>query len=246
MRASRTFIELLKGNSVLYNTDEDPRIDFLFRKPDGNIHAGLWQGDYLNDHSDINWEDPQLSRPRITPTMPFYFFTKAQINLMKAEVASAFGGITMPNTVEGYYDLAIEADADRLNLVFSDSVSAGHFEEINSDDIASFDEYNSDMEAIMIQKWIACANTMPLEIFLDHNKTGYPQEYEYKLTDEDFNKDNAYGKWVQSPTSTLSPPANFPKRLLYSATELNRNPNSPETQKPIDEPLWWDGEPYSY
>ncbi len=240
MRASRTFIELLKDTG-------DPRIDYLFSSPDENVHAGLWQGDYLNDHSNVNWEDPQLSRPRITPTMPFYFFTKAQINFMKAEVAEVFGGdISMPKDVEGYYEDAIDADATRLMAVFADSVSAGHFDEINVDDIEDLNSYGSNIEGIMVQKWIACANTMPLEIFFDHNKTGYPQEYEYKLTDEEFKEDDAYGKWVQSPTSVLTPPANFPKRLLYSATELNRNPNSPEEHKTIDEPLWWDGEPYSY
>lgn len=241
MRASKTFIDYLIEK-------EDPRVDFIF-KPAAVGHAGMYQGDYLNVYSGFNAENPQLSKPRITPLMPFYFFTKAQILFMQAEVAARYGH----GDAQTLYNEAISADVVRLNTTFKDEIELGELTAFTADTTILVDapfptsgDLEDELEAIIVQKWIASAGVTSLEAFFDHNRTGYPRESSVFLKDEDFSSTYVIGEWLSAPSSVLAPPNIFPKRLLYSSSEINRNPNAPQEFKLINEPLWWDGAPYSY
>ncbi|MBN2662233.1 MAG: SusD/RagB family nutrient-binding outer membrane lipoprotein [Bacteroidales bacterium] len=241
MRASKTMIDYL-------NDVNDPRIDYIYVKdPAATDHIGVFQGDYLNTYTEYNVQKPMLSRPRITPTMPFYYFTKAQVLLMLAEAELRFGNAGMAQT---YYEAAMVADADRLNALFASEISSGELVEIDPVLLDGIADYNYPvggsidqiMEKIILQKWIVSANVMAIEAFFEHNRTGYPPEAPYKLSDDEFEDyyDLTKGEWIQPPNSVLTPPILFPKRLLYSSTEMNRNEFAPAEVKSINEPVWWD------
>lgn len=239
MRASKTMIDYLLDVN-------DPRVDYIYDlDPKSTTHNGLYQGDYLNIYTEYDAENPQLSRPRITPTMPFYYFSQAQVLFMIAEAQLRFGN---PDLAEDLYNQAIAADVARLNSLFSDEISLGELTEIDIVLIENIAEYNypssgSDeekLEAIIVQKWIASANIMAIESFFEHNRTGFPKESSITLHNEEFEDNYVLGEWIQPPNTVLSGSILFPKRLLYSSTEMNRNEYAPTDVKSINEPIWWD------
>ena len=235
MRASKTLLHFL-------DTLKDYRYEFIYKPTSDGDYAGIYQGDFRNVYTAPNEQDPKFSSPRITPTMPFYFYTKAQIDLMLAEVNVRYGFGSDAYTL--YYD-AISDDVNRLNSIFSDEISNGELTALIADTIKSryyFPTTGSKeqkIEAIIVQKWICLANIDGLEAFFEHNRTGYPRECPYKVSDEAFKDNYVPGQWTVSVTGVLAPPHEFPKRLVYSSTEQARNPYTPAPVA-LNVPQWWD------
>jgi len=239
MRASKTLIDYL-------DLKNDPRIDYIFIEPSSGGHNGYWQGDFRNVYTVPNVSEPKISKPRMKATMPFYLFTKAQVLFMLAEVdVRYFTG----NNAQTYYNNAILADYTRLNTIFAEEIADGDLTILNTS--ASFTLSGSTTEAkienIIIQKWIAAANIQGIDAFFDHNRTGYPREYEKLISDEEFEDDYTKGFWTVAVNAVTASPYYFPKRLLVSSTEINRNPNASEIEvKSVNVKTWWDGSPYWY
>ncbi len=235
MRASKTLLDFLVANG-------DNRYKFIYKPTNSGQYVGIYQGDFRNKYTAPNQQSPKFSSPRITPTMPFYFYTKAQIDLMLAEVNVRYGLGTDASTL---YDNAISDDVSRLNSIFADEIADGDLEQLDADNVQSIYSFPSSgteaekIEAIIVQKWICLANIDGLEAFYEHNRTGYPKESPYKLSDEDFQNKYVKGEWTVSVTSVLAPPIEFPKRLVYSSTEQSRNPYTPKPVA-INVPQWWD------
>jgi len=234
MRASKTMIDFLKDKN-------DDRYMFIY-EPNSGSYDGIYQGDYRNVYTAPSQEDPQFASPRYIPLMPFYFYTKAEVLLMLAEVNVRYGLGTNAATL---FDQAIEADVERLNSVYSEQIANNDLTSLDASDVQSKYTYpttgtdEQKIEAIMVQKWICLANIDGLEAFFEHNRTGYPKESPYLLSDEDFADNYVKGEWTVSVTSVLAPPIRFPKRLIYSSTEQSRNPNTPSV-KLLNVPQWWD------
>ena len=76
---------------------------------------------------------------------------------------------------------------------------------------------NDKIKAIITQKWIASAIRVPIEAWLDYNRTGYP----------DFLKVSANSQIGGGL---------MPKRIFFTANETSRNVNAP-AQKKIETPV---------
>ena len=235
MRASKTLLDFLVNKG-------DNRYKFIYKPTNGGQYVGLYQGDYRNKYTAPDQQDPKFSSPRITATMPFYFYTKAQIDLMLAEVNVRYHLGTDAATL---FNNAIADDVNRLNFIFTDEISNGDLDQLQASTIQSLYTFPSGgteadkIEAIIVQKWICLANIDGLEAFYEHNRTGYPKECPYKLSDEGFKDNYVYGEWTVSVTGVLAPPIEFPKRLVYSSTEQARNPYTPSPLA-LNVPQWWD------
>lgn len=238
IRASKTLLDYLDEKG-------DPRIDYIYVAP-ASGHDGYFQGDFRNVYSHPDDAEPSVSVPRVTPLMPFYFFTKAEILFMQAEIALRGWGEGDPKEL---YENAIKADIDRLHTIFSTEISDGDLTQISEDNISDMltvdyvfpinGTFDDKLEAIIVQKWIAMANIQGLEAFFEHNRTGYPTECLTLISDENFESDYKVGQFMIAVNGVLSAPIYFPKRLLFSSTEQNRNPHTPEV-KSLNKPIWWD------
>ncbi len=240
MRASNTLVSFL-------DDVDDPRIAFIFQKTKAGKYRGLYQGDFRNYYSDTtDAQEPEFSSPFYVPLMPHYFFTKAQVLLMRAEVAARFPSLETKTAAE-LYNSAIEADVNRLNSVYSDYINDNDYnlDQLDPEDVQAKYSYpatgtlDEQIEAIIVQKWVCLANINGLEAFFEHNRTGYPKESEVNPGDDNFLSEYVPGEWTVSVTGVLAPPIRYPKRLIFTSTEQSRNPNTPEV-KSLNEPLWWD------
>ncbi|WP_321424950.1 SusD/RagB family nutrient-binding outer membrane lipoprotein [uncultured Bacteroides sp.] len=154
-----TFIKRLSGNVVASNTllsflqnNSDPRISKLFiASATGSTYAAVPQGAYsaLAGKTIKNY-----CTPNVAPTAPVYFFTKEEVQFLKAEAEARYGS-------------AANAEADFNSGVQMSLVSLG----LSKDAIVY--PYNG-IQSIIEQKWIAATNKNAIESFFDINRTGYP------------------------------------------------------------------------
>lgn len=240
IRASKTLLDYL-------DDENDDRLPFIYKPTSSGALAGMYQGDYRNEYSYPGVSSPDVSSPRVTATMPFYFMSLAEVNFLLAEAYLLVGNVAQAQT---YYEAAIIADVNRLNSTFLSTDD--ELEEIDPEDIytgyADFTDATTDeemLELIIVQKWIALANIGGLEMFFEHNRTGYPRESAVVLGDDNFFDDYIVGQWTPSVTGVLTGNIIYPKRLLFPSTEQNKNPNTP-TVVPLNTPVWWDVKEYTY
>lgn len=248
IRASKTLLSFLQERT-------DPRLNFIFDAPTSGTHSGIWQGDYRNRFTKPDEQDPTFSEPRIHPLQPVYFISKAESKFMQAEVAVlGWGNGEDPGEL---YKAAIDADIDRLESIYSEEIADGSEPELSiiedrgliynpdygKSPFPTYGTVEEQIEAIIVQKWIAFTNRQGVEAFFEHNRTGYPRVNELNPEDEGFFDEGTPvgytpGYFTESIESVL-PRGEFPKRLLFPASEKSKNPNTPATEE-INVPVWWD------
>lgn len=212
LRASATMHTFLTDNS-------DERLEAFYGP--GN---SLDQGDYNNSAAPATFSIADL-----TPLAPVYFISLAESKFMQAEAMLRYNSGTGAKTLyddgvtaafaqqPNFYDdtLGSEEAQTWTNEVYFDAApyiaSGGVYEYPAS----GFDDQ---LEAIIVQKWIASYPGNGADAFFEWQRTGYP----------DF--------FTVSVNGVLG--ANFPQRLLYPNTETSRNQNAPEVV-PITTAVWW-------
>lgn len=208
-----TFMDRLAGNvaasktliDTLINT-ADPRLTAIFIPAEASgIEVGIGQGRYKEDQSKYaNYKN--LSTPNVTGLSPVYLFTVPEVYFLIAEAELRYGSAA---NAETNYISGINASFDMLHVTQTPSM-------YNTPSSAYY--YNG-LYSIMLQKWIAAANTTAIESFFDKNRTGYPSNF------------------VASPVSVLTPGAT-PQRLLFPETERKSNPNTPKRVN-LDTKVWF-------
>lgn len=196
LRTSATLFDYLSGNG-------DERYTAIYKPEKGFDYIALAQGDYLStEHKN------EVSRGLWSATQPVYFFTAAEVEFMQAEALTRYPSLA--GDAKAKYEAGVKASFDLLEVDGADNLLAG---------VYSFPAATDQkLEAIITQKWIACAKFNPIESFFEFNRTGYPTLFTVS-------KNSAIGN-------------KFPKRLLFAADEVARNPNTPK-QVAIDVPVWW-------
>jgi hypothetical protein len=200
-RAADVLLDYLKDN-------DDIRYDGIF-KP-GPSAPGVFNsmvfGDRLN--SGGSSESDRIARGNWKTDDPVCFFTNAMVEFMIAEAKERTGVDGKSNyeagIVASYIDFGHSA-ADANPLL------TGIYAYPSTTD--------AKIKAIITQKWIASAIRLPIEGWLDYNRTGYP----------DFLKPSA--------NSQLSG-GQMPKRFLIPNSERTRNTNIP-TPEEVHVPVWW-------
>ena len=214
-----TGFDRLSGNISISNTlfsflesTNDPRIDSIMKFPKNTpaAHNTLVQGNYLAS-SPTNIDG--LSTPAIEPLDAVYFISKFESYFLQSEAVVRYG---VAGDAEEFYQLAIDASFVKFQSNGDPDDVYGPGQPFEFPTAGTEDEK---IEAIIVQKWVAMANSQGLESFFEQNRTGYP----------DF-----FTPAVNNVTND-----EFPRRLFYPESERARNPTNVPAKEPLTEPVWW-------
>lgn len=210
LRASNTLVSFLDQNA-------DPRIDAYFTAGSGG-HLGLLQGDFDN----TDYSGGQVDVAIFSPTRPFYFFTKDEVNFMLAEASMKYNSGT---DTKAYYDQAVMDAFSRYGFDGSTFVAAGGTYEFPNGSQAD------NMQAIIMQKWASSVDR-GLEAFFDQNRTGIPKISAVPGDDANY----VPGEFTYSKGGVTG--GAFPKRLIYPDVTRRANPNTP-AEVDLTVKVWW-------
>ncbi|MDR2385872.1 MAG: SusD/RagB family nutrient-binding outer membrane lipoprotein [Tannerella sp.] len=202
-RAADVLLDYLKNNG-------DIRYDGIYKS--GPSTPGLFNsmlfGDRLNEGGSS--ESDKIARGNWKTDDPVYFFTQPMVEFMIAEAKERTG-------VDGKSNYEAGINASFLNFGHSAADAAPLVNGTYAYPAARGEK----IKAILTQKWIASAIRLPIEAWLDYNRTGYP----------DFLKPSANSQLGGSF---------LPKRFLFPASETSRNVNAPPNENnAIKNPVWW-------
>ncbi len=200
-RAADVLLDYLVSNG-------DIRYNGIFKPgPDAaGVFTSMLFGDRLN--SGGSSLSNRIARGNWKTDDPVYFFTEAMVQFMIAEAKERTGISGEDNYEAG---------------VIASFIDFGHTAEDANTLLSGIYAYpsaaNDKIKAIITQKWIASAIRVPIEAWLDYNRTGYP----------DFLKVSANSQIGGGL---------MPKRFFFPASETSRNVNAPAQEK-IETPVWW-------
>ncbi|SDP80181.1 Starch-binding associating with outer membrane [Mucilaginibacter sp. OK268] len=208
LRASNTFVSWLRANN-------DARIKNYFGT---NTPTPIDQGFYTATQA----QHPSYytaTAPAFAATDPVYFITKAESHFLQAEAGLRYG-VTTPKTE---FDAGVTAAFAQYSLP---APTTGVYVYPNSSNL------QTNLKAIIYQKWASFPNSHTLEAFFDQERTGYPENSAIYSLDAGY----IPGQWVYSKNGVTA--GRFPKRLVYPDSERSRNTNTP-AEVPITVPVWW-------
>lgn len=216
IRASSTFVSFLLAT-------KDPRVSSYFSYS-GATPTSINQGDYLNTNTALG----AAATPTQTPTDPVWFISAAESHFLQAEALHRLNNDALAKT---QYVAGVEASFIDNGFAASD---ADNYMKNSTDDRVNWDISTNKLRTIIYQKWVSFAQgSHTLEGFFDQERTGYPEHSAV------YSSSDAYvpGEWVYSKNG-VTPNGLFPKRLIFPASEGDRNKNTP-AQVPITTPVWW-------
>jgi len=197
----------------------DPRLDFLYEKPDDG-HLGVNQGSNPGDDHKASLVSNIGPGHLKSATMGAVIFTLAESNFNQAEVAlNGFGG-----DAEALYNAGVQASFEYLGVLVdptdpeSDPLDATAYlaqPEVNINYALS----SNKLEAIITQKWLALNGIDAIQSWFDYNRTDYP---------------------LSLPVSLLSVKDDRPVRLFYPSSEGTGNGgNMPAQANAFTDKIFW-------
>lgn len=236
--AYETFVDRLGGNvSTSYtiysflNVNGDPRLPALINKRQltPQQYYCLYQGDYFNTTLPANANIQNVSTPVLTPLDPVYFMSAAESYFLQAEAVERY---SLPGGGKTLYQKGIDASFTRLGATGAATLYGvgGPYE------FPTGKPFDTILEKIITQKWVAMTNNQGLEAFIEQSRTHYPKVSAVPASSTSY-VSGEFTISVNSSTGNL-----FPKRLLFPDSERRRNPNTPALQ-PIYTKIWWDTKP---
>ncbi len=226
LKACATLTSYLQANV-------DTRIASLFRLVAGNYY-GLVPGSY--DVPSTEFEAPTLiASPILTPTMPVYWMTYAESELLIAEDWLRLGNVEMAKT---HYENGVTASFDRMGAEIGDLLAGAYAFPTTG--------FNNQLKAIIMQKWVDAADGgRGIESHIERVRTGYPEESAISnQIQEGYVLPNNYipGTLIYSKKGTTG--GILPRRFPYPDSELNFNSNAAEYKALSDadvilQKVWW-------
>jgi hypothetical protein len=226
LKACATFTSYLEANG-------DKRIEKLFRPVAGNFY-GLVTGSYVVPSTEF--EAPTLiASPILTPTMPVYWMTYAESELLLAEAYLRIGDV---GKAKEYYESGVAASFGRMGATMGDLLTGKYAFPASG--------FNNQLKAIIMQKWVDAADGgRGIESHIERVRTGYPEESTissqisvgYILPDNYIPGTLIYSK--QGTTAGI-----LPRRFPYPDCEVNFNSNAAEYKALSDadvilQKVWW-------
>lgn len=226
IRANVVFVSYLKTNN-------DTRLGKLFEVVDNDI-LGMVTGSYNVPSTEFEAPDI-ISRPIMTATMPVYWMTESESDLLISEAYLRQGNDAK---AKEYYDMGVTASFSRMNASIG-TLLAG----VYAYPSGTFDEK---LEAIIMQKWVDAADGgRGMEAHIERVRTGYPKESQVSdEIEEGYIVPDSYipGTLIYSKKGTTG--GVFPRRLPYADSEMNFNSNAAEYKNLVDadvllQKVWW-------
>ena len=226
LKACATFTSFLEANG-------DARIESLFRPVNGNFY-GLVPGSY--DVPSVEFEAPNLiASPIVEPTMPVYWMTYAESELLIAEAYLRLGKIEKAKT---YYENGVTESFNRMGADMGDLLSGVYAFPTTG--------FNDQLKAIIMQKWVDAADGgRGLESHIERVRTGFPEESAISnQIDPGYILPDNYipGTLIYSKKGTTG--GILPRRFPYPDCEVNFNSNAAEYKALADadvilQKVWW-------
>jgi len=217
--ASFTLLNYLQVNA-------DPRLDAIFDPPAaGGPHKALPQGDFYNpDPTIVNIAN--LSTPKLSGLDPVFLISKSESYFLQSEAIVRGWGTGSAKTA---YDNGISASLEKFGITGADSI-------YGPGSVYAFPAsapLDTLIKKIIVQKWIALANSQSLESWIEQGRTHFPELSPVPTTNAAY----ITGQWTVSVNNVTG--NKLPKRLLFPESEIKRNPNTPAL-RPITDKIWWD------
>ena len=236
LKASNTMFSFLQANG-------DPRLPALYIPGSGGQKAQE-QGAF-NVSSTVT-VPTTVSRARIAPTAPVYYFSLAEVYFLQAEAVVRGWGT---GDAKALYESGVRASFSQLATEMAKSFPTDtSFADLNQATATALlapgtgayafpttGTQQEKLKAIITQKWVALAGTYQgLEAYLERNRTDIPKTSAVART-----TDAGYvpGEFVYPVEGVTN--GKFAKRLIFPEFERTRNSNTP-AQVDITVPVWWD------
>lgn len=216
IRASITFTTFLAANS-------DPRAVSYFGTASP---IGIHQGDFTATlTAQPTYANATTAVQKATD--PVWFISAAESYFMQAEALERYyAGVG----AKAKYDAGVTAAFAQVGLTPGALIAAGGKYEYP---VAG--TFQQKLKAIITQKWASMPGSHGLEAFFEQQRTGYPAISTVYSTNATYATAHA-GEWVYSKNGATS--GKFPKRLVFPASERDRNKNTP-AEVPIYTKVWW-------
>lgn len=204
----------------------------------------LPQGGYDLGSDKISSNSVSLSI--LAPTDAVYLISLPESYFLQAE-AVAKGWSNGTGDDKALYDAGVTAAFNKWGLGAS---AAAFLAAGGAYEYPAAGTFEQKQEAIIMAKWASMVRSQGLESFFETNRTHYPSPAttlnNEGWTANTFSPSNALymgwngGQMLYSLAGTTG--GSFPKRLLFPATERQRNTNTP-AEKPVVAKVWWDVKP---
>jgi len=211
LKASVTFTSWLAKNA-------DPRSEAYFASP--NPVPSINQGDYLGGAAHPEYND--AVNVVVKPTDPVPLISLAESYFMQAEALERYFGT---GSGAAMYKKGLSAAFAQVGLTDADIPATYAYPASST--------LETNIEAIIVQKWASLFGSHGLEGFFEQNRTGYPRISPVYSTDESY----IPGQIVYAPNGVTGD-GNFPRRFVFPDNEKSRNSNTP-AQVPITTKVWW-------
>lgn len=207
LRASKTLSSWLIEN-------KDPRATVYF----GTANPiSVDQGNYTAPQS----AQPtyySATAPAFKATDPVYFITAAESHFLQAEAGARYGVTAAGAEFKAGVDAAFAQYSLTAPTTAAYTYPNGTLQ--------------TNLKAIIYQKWASFPNSHALEGFFDQQRTGYPELSTVYSLDANY----IPGQWVYSKNGVTG--GRLPKRLVFPDSERSRNSSTP-AEVPITTPVWW-------
>lgn len=226
LKACVTFTSYLEANS-------DPRLEVLFTPVNGKYY-GLVPGSY--NVPSTEFEAPKLiASPVVEATMPVYWMTYAESELLIAEAYLRLGNTEM---AQAYYESGVSESFTRMGAEIGDLLAGAYAFPTTG--------FEDQLKAIIMQKWVDAADGgRGIESHIERVRTGYPAESAISdQISEGYVVPGDYvpGTLIYSKKGTSG--GVLPRRFPYADSELNFNSNAAEYKALSDadvilQYVWW-------
>jgi hypothetical protein len=159
-RAHQFGVNFLKNNN-------DPRIDYIYKKPSNGIHSGNWLGQSLNANS-ITSETGVGVYKDATSSYPF--FPAFQSLFLQAEAVQR-GWLT--GNAKLLYQRAITTSFTYLGVPNASTSAATYYSQAGKVNV-NWDDSPDKIQAIAMQKWTAMNGMDGMEAWSEFRRTGFP------------------------------------------------------------------------
>lgn len=210
------------------NANGDNRVNYVYEPAilDGVIRAQE-QGGHMFTNAQMDHES--ISRALMRPLDPVYFMSAEEAYFLLAEARLRTG----TGDTKAAYDAAVTASFTTAGIGGEATAligTSGAYEF----PAAGFD---AQLEAIMMQKWVALAVTKNgLEAFIEIKRTGYPTKAPAGVRSSELTY--IPGQLTEPLETSLGGWA-YPSRFLYPTNYTERNSNA-APQARITDLVWWD------
>ena len=151
-----------------YKNNNDPRLDYVYRKPANGIHLGNWLGSAPNSNTTTSETGNGVIK---TATSGFPFFLAVESLFLQAEAAQR-GWLS--SSAKDLYQRAVTASFNYYGVPNASAQAATYYSQPGMVNV-NWDDSPDKIQAIAMQKWAGLNGVNAMEAWTEYRRTGYPK-----------------------------------------------------------------------